>query len=604
MSTLYESFQRGLALSGDRACVGHRGLGPDEEDQLVYLTYNRTQRRATRFGSGLLHLRVLQPTPAADVPGEGAAAYDESKGATTQAYRSRPVPRVHAPSCLGIFLANCTEWVVADLACLSYSFVTVPLFRGADPAYLAAIITRVGLSTVVVGEAEARILLDAAKNDHSIEGLCSVLRTVIVVAPEVSPAIRAAAAEAGVRVYTFGQVEGFGLDDTFDHVPPNPYEAATLSFASAAAPGIVLTHRNMVASAGGLISAGLLDLEATDRCLVALPLAHVHQRIFLAAVWAHGAAAALHSDEVDAVRGNNNTSSSASVEFGVSGGAAATASLLEDLRDVRPTILAGTPGLFASLHVSALVNREDAGADKVVLFRRALTTKMYWAKRGYFKYGLWDRTVFRDLNTELGVGRLRLTCCFAPRGMPVEEHEFVRAAFGVPCVVASGPVECAAAATATALADGVTGHVGGPLPCCEVRLAHVPKLGFFATDAEAKAAAADGANEDADEDGGDEESKEGKDAKAKSADKDAPPLPLRGEICIRGPNVFPGYWEDDVATDNAVDEDGWFHTGECGEWNRESGALQLLGRMANIVQVRFLLLVFLLMPLACVPPEQ
>ena len=38
------------------------------------------------------------------------------------------------------------------------------------------------------------------------------------------------------------------------------------------------------------------------------------------------------------------------------------------------------------------------------------------------------------------------------------------------------------------------------------------------------------------------------------------------QICFYGPNVFKGYLYDEKKTKEAIDEDGWLHSGDIGEW--------------------------------------
>jgi len=56
---------------------------------------------------------------------------------------------------------------------------------------------------------------------------------------------------------------------------------------------------------------------------------------------------------------------------------------------------------------------------------------------------------------------------------------------------------------------------------------------------------------------------------------------LEGEILVRGPNVFAGYWERPVETATAVTE-GWFHTGDQGEVDSK-GNWRITGRLKNII---------------------
>jgi len=57
-----------------------------------------------------------------------------------------------------------------------------------------------------------------------------------------------------------------------------------------------------------------------------------------------------------------------------------------------------------------------------------------------------------------------------------------------------------------------------------------------------------------------------------------------GEIWVRGPNVFAGYWRDEESTANAIDPDGWFHTGDVGVLDDE-GELYVVDRLKDIIIV-------------------
>lgn len=58
-----------------------------------------------------------------------------------------------------------------------------------------------------------------------------------------------------------------------------------------------------------------------------------------------------------------------------------------------------------------------------------------------------------------------------------------------------------------------------------------------------------------------------------------------GEILLRGPNVFPGYWRKDKETYDTFTEDGWYRTGDVGVMSR-SGVLRVVDRKKELIKVK------------------
>jgi fatty-acyl-CoA synthase len=54
-----------------------------------------------------------------------------------------------------------------------------------------------------------------------------------------------------------------------------------------------------------------------------------------------------------------------------------------------------------------------------------------------------------------------------------------------------------------------------------------------------------------------------------------------GELCLRGPHLFSGYWNNAAATAAALDAEGWLHTGDLATCDRD-GCFRIVGRIKEM----------------------
>jgi len=192
-----------------------------------------------------------------------------------------------------------------------------------------------------------------------------------------------------------------------------------------------------------------------------------------------------------------------------------------------------------------------AGGTKQRIFNAALAAKTKDLAHGHLKHAFYDRLLFNKIKKGLGLDHVRFIISgSAPLASNV--MMFFRCLLGVPMVEGYGQTEGTAMATIGHPDDVSTaGHVGGPQASVEVCLFNVPEMGYTAQD---------------------------------TVHTDGQPCQGRGEVCVRGPTVFQGYYQEPEKTAETIDKDGWLHSGDIGMW-RPDGALQIIDRKKNIFKL-------------------
>ncbi|KAM0845403.1 hypothetical protein ACQ4PT_056404 [Festuca glaucescens] len=216
--------------------------------------------------------------------------------------------------------------------------------------------------------------------------------------------------------------------------------------------------------------------------------------------------------------------------------------LMDDLATLRPTIFASVPRLYNRIYAAITNAVKESGGLKERLFNAAYNAKRQAIINGRNPSPVWDKLVFNKIKARLG-GRVRLMSSGASPLSP-DVMEFLRICFGGEILEGYGMTETSCVITTMDVGDKLIGHVGSPNPACEVKLVDVPEMNYTSEDQ---------------------------------------PYP-RGEICVRGPIIFHGYYKDEVQTREVIDEDGWLHTGDIGLW-LPGGRLKIIDRKKNIFKL-------------------
>ncbi|CAF0980465.1 unnamed protein product [Didymodactylos carnosus] len=203
--------------------------------------------------------------------------------------------------------------------------------------------------------------------------------------------------------------------------------------------------------------------------------------------------------------------------------------LVEYFSIVKPTQVSVVPRILNKIYdtVMAEVNKSKV---KQFLVQQALRSEESW---------FLSRYIFRKVKKLFG-GEVKAMITGAAPIAPDVMH-FFRIALDIPIMEGYGQTESAGAGTSTHPADMSYGTIGSPVATVEIKFIDVPDTNYRSE-------------------------------------------MNQGEVCIRGPNIFKGYYDDEAKTRETIDEEGWLHTGDVGEWT-SNGALRIIDRTKHIFKL-------------------
>jgi long-chain acyl-CoA synthetase len=331
------------------------------------------------------------------------------------------------------------------------------------------------------------------------------------------------AADVGIAIHYMGDVEARGAASPLPMKAPRPDDIVTINYTSGTTgnpKGVVLTHSAAVAAA----STGRvvsLDGGPGDVCCSYLPLAHIYERVTEhGALFAGSAIGYFHGDILG---------------------------LVDDMKLLRPTSFVSVPRLYNRFGAAIKAAAIDVPGVKGTLGRHIINGKLANMKAPPGKatntHALYDRIWTPKVRAAFGFDRCtRMISGSAPIDPTL--HQFLRAAWGNHIFQGYGLTESYACGLAQVRGDYSAGNCGGIGPFTECCLASVPDMDYLVTDS---------------------------------------PNP-RGELLMRGRNMFREYYRNPAETAKAMTEDGWFRTGDIAEIDA-MGRVKIVDRVKNVLKL-------------------
>lgn len=422
---------------------------------------------------------------------------------------------------IGIFSRNCVEWTIADLACQFNSVTSVTLYSTLGDEAFQHICEETAISTLFLSPDSIKSFINY-KRKFNLD-----IKNVVVfdITLPTNVALYDELTNEGVRVLTFSDM----IKTPHDKVNlqrSSPDTVLTICYTSGTTglpKGVMLTQKNYIAQLTNIPDAGV-QLSTKTVHLSYLPLAHVMERLCIFAVILHGGKVGFISGDV-------------------------RKTLREDLEILQPTLLIAVPRVLNTFRqlIFDTLSKLPAGCKKNLAEKAIRVKKENLQTKGEIKHGLYDALIFKKVKAKFG-GKIEVIITgSAP--LTKELADDIKILFGVPIIDAYGMTECSGAAVVSHFIDIHNQSSGGCIKTSKVKLVDVPEMNYTSTTL---------------------------------LDGQASPS---GEICVKGPIVFKGYFKKPEETSKAIDSEGWLHTGDVGRIMPSNSGLKIVDRVKEIFKL-------------------
>ena len=426
-----------------------------------------------------------------------------------------------------LYSGNRAEWVITDLACSANSVTTTALYDtlGPDSSKYILGITQSPVVVCSRNKVEALIKLKAA-NPKELESLITIISMDPLKVKGKSYASLVELAERNnIKLYDFDQVEKTGEVFPREETSPTPNTVYTLTFTSgttgANPKGVVLLQRSIVSAI--LTYVTLLPHHKSITEFEFLPLAHIFERHMCCGVLTAGG----------------------TVGFPRLGGTPQT--LFEDLKLFKPSFLGLVPRILTKIEAAIKAATVDSSSRvSRTLYSLAIEAKQLKQEKNGDRgdHFLFDKTLIKILRSKFGFDNME-SCITGSAPIAPDTIKFLKASLGIGITQGYGLSESFSGVfLALPFHSPSVGTCGAISPTVEARLRELPEMGYHLND-----------------EGG-----------------------PRGELQLRGAQMFSHYYKNPEETKKSIDEDGWFSTGDVAQITNE-GWFRIIDRVKNFFKL-------------------
>ena len=444
--------------------------------------------------------------------------------------KTTTLAQIKTSCAFGIFENTCPEWMISAQGCFTQGVIVTTIYATLGMDAVIDAVQECKISAMLCNKCNVSALVERIGEMPTLK---TIIYTNDMVAMDDSTKVPRSSKK--VSIMTFEDFVKSGDEGKFPPPPPTKDTCAVIMYTSGSTgkpKGVVVKHSHLLACAASAKDG--LGLLEDDVYLGYLPLAHILELMAEFAMIGNGCVICYADPKTLTATG---------------------AYPVGALEQYSPTVMAGVPKIWDVIKKGVQAKIAAAPAVSQFLFNTAFAARSFAMSHGY-DTPLFRALVFKKFAKVVG-GRLRLALS---GGGPLnnEVQVFVRTCFGCPLFQGYGLTETCAGLTIQDPWDLRAGIAGVPISCCEVKLQSCPdvcdkaKLPYLSDD---------------------------------TRDVNGVRVFGRGEVLVRGNNVSLGYYMMEDKTKEEWTSDGWFHTGDIGQFMSD-GSLRIVDRKKNLVKLK------------------